>query len=176
MSDYQLTPGECGAGSPIWPEKSPIHPRADRWTLVLFAHPQCPCTRASLSELARITARFPERMNSHVVFLKPEDSISEWEHTDLWNQAARIPGVQIWTDEAGRLADAFGAKCSGETLLYDTHCRLRFHGGITGSRGHEGSNAGQAAVISLVANRTVEVRDTSVFGCPLFSSKRGEDE
>jgi hypothetical protein len=42
-----------------------------------------------------------------------------------------------------------------------------FQGGITGARGHEGDNAGQAAVIELVAGGRPSVRQTRVFGCAL---------
>ena len=36
-----------------WPEASALVRNADGPTLVLFAHPKCPCTDASLAELAR---------------------------------------------------------------------------------------------------------------------------
>ena len=39
----------------------------------------------------------------------------------------------------------FGAETSGQTLLYDRDGRLLFSGGTTGSRGHDGDNAGFAS-------------------------------
>jgi hypothetical protein len=46
---------------------------------------------------------------------------------------------------------------------------LIFSGGLTGSRGHAGDNAGRASVIALLDHGTPSRRSTSVFGCSLFS-------
>ena len=43
-------------------------------------------------------------------------------------------------------------------------------GGITGSRGHVGDNAGQAALIDLLGRGAADRSRTSVFGCPLFAA------
>ena len=48
--------------------------------------------------------------------------------------------------------------------------RCVFSGGITGSRGHAGENAGELSLISLLSHsNTTDRRATSVFGCPLFA-------
>ena len=44
-----------------------------------------------------------------------------------------------------------------------------FSGGITGSRGQVGDNAGQAALINLLGRGEADRRGASVFGCPLFA-------
>ena len=41
----------------------------------------------------------------------------------------------------------------GQTLLYDAGGTLIFSGGITGSRGHAGDNAGEAALVALLTQR-----------------------
>ena len=71
-------------------------------------------------------------------------------------------------DDEGAEANRFHAATSGQTLLYDAAGLLLFSGGITGSRGHSGDNAGQAAIVSLVNSRAADLTETSVFGCPLF--------
>ena len=43
-------------------------------------------------------------------------------------------------------------------------------GGITGSRGHEGENAGELALIDLLDKGQAAQRGASVYGCPLFAS------
>lgn len=108
------------------------------------------------------------RLNIYVLFVKPKGSPEDWDRSDLWNSAARIPGVSVLIDDNGIEATRFGAATSGQVLLYDENGALRFHGGITESRGHVGENAGGRAIESLV-NRGVADRDrTLVFGCPLF--------
>ena len=54
MSRYALTPAVQQPLVTIWPAMSSISRVPGRTTLVMFVHPQCPCTRASLSELEQI--------------------------------------------------------------------------------------------------------------------------
>jgi hypothetical protein len=108
------------------------------------------------------------RLTAYVLFLKPTDFSEDWEKTDLWRSAASIPGVTAMIDDQGAEANRFHAATSGQTLLYDAAGSLLFSGGITGSRGHSGDNAGQAAIVSLVNSGAAARTETSVFGCPLF--------
>jgi hypothetical protein len=104
-----------------------------------------------------------------VLFVKPPGFADEWEKTDLWSSAAAIPGVEVVRDEGGFEALRFRAATSGQATLYDRGGRLLFSGGITGARGHAGDNAGRAAIVSLLAADGVGLRETPVYGCPLFA-------
>jgi len=108
-------------------------------------------------------------MRAYVLFTTPAGSAEDWEKTDLWQSAAEIPGVSVVKDSEGVEARLFNAVTSGQTVLYDTHGRLLFSGGVTGSRGHFGDNTGQGAIISIVNAEDPERTETSVFGCPLFN-------
>src|SRR5262249_26281829 len=136
-------------------------------TLVVFAHPKCPCTRATISELSRIATRCPNQAQINVVFLKPVGSREDWEHTGLWRDAAAIPGVNVMTDVGGAMAAHFNVRTSGATLLYDKSGTRLFQGGITIARGHEGANAGSASIISLLNSDKQCPLTTPVFGCSL---------
>ena len=89
-----------------------------------------------------------------------------------WDQAGRIRGLTRRVDINGAEARRFQAKVSGYTVVYDALGRLEFDGGITGSRGQTGANAGRNSVMRLLQTGTAEVRRTKVFGCYLFD--RGE--
>lgn len=78
-----------------------------------------------------------------------------------------IPSVRVVRDPDGIWAREFGATTSGCVLLYDAHERLRFRGGITPSRGHQGDSAGRAAVLAVLAGDEPARRETPIFGCPL---------
>ena len=52
---YANVPGASGVKPVNWPADSQIALDANRFTLVMFAHPHCPCTRASLGELEQLT-------------------------------------------------------------------------------------------------------------------------
>src|SRR5947209_9752125 len=102
---YKSTPAAGGVLAPErWPASSAVARSADRATLLLFAHPRCACTRASVAELARMMARFHDRLDARVLFWTPRAAPSEWNATDLWTSAGRIPGVTVLRDEEGREA------------------------------------------------------------------------
>jgi hypothetical protein len=168
LTRYENTPaGKSSAYQPVFPPESRIERNAERATLIFFAHPKCPCTRASLRELARLMTDVNGRLQAYVVFSKPKDESEEWTATDLRASAEAIPNVRILIDEDDRETKIFNAQTSGLTLLYDRAGNLRFGGGITASRGHEGDNAGSRAVFEIVAKDSAENAETFVFGCPL---------
>lgn len=172
MGRYENTPGSMGVAPETWPAAAEIPHALDRATLVMFAHPRCPCTRASLADLTRIMAQTHGQLSADVVFLKPETSGSDWDDTDVRRCAAQIPGVTVATDLAGMEARRFGAETSGHTLLFAADGRRLFVGGITASRGHEGANVGENAIVALVNHQAAARASARVFGCSLFKPGR----
>jgi hypothetical protein len=169
LRGYESKPGVTAVVPDSWPAASRIEPAADRPTLVMLAHPRCPCTRASIGELARLMTQAQGRVRAYVLFVKPPGFSDEWAHTDLWASAAAIPGVTPVRDDGGVEAGLFHATTSGQTVLYDAAGKLLFSGGVTSARGHAGDNAGRAAIVSLLTSDAAEGRGTPVFGCPLFA-------
>ena len=166
--NYQSTSGAAGMAPEHWPAGAQISLDSQRDTLVMFAHPQCPCTQASMEELNRLLARTEGKVAAQVLFFKPHNFPGDWVHTDLWKSAAAIPGVVVREDTNGVQARLFGAETSGYVLLYDTQGQLLFKGGITGSRGHAGDNAGEDAIIARLQGQAVSLKQTPVYGCSLL--------
>jgi hypothetical protein len=166
---YSATAGTPAQAPSEWPVQTRIARDRGTWTLLLFAHPHCPCTRASLGELAVLlaqTAAAPVR--PMVVLAAAEGLQASSGDADLRTSAAQIPGVRIVDDEGGAEARRFGASTSGQTLVYDPSGRLAFDGGITGARGHAGDNAGRDAVTRLLqGGRPAGNRHSPVFGCSI---------
>jgi hypothetical protein len=176
---YENRPGPSTTPPANWPMASKIDPAHDRATLIMLAHPLCPCTRASIGELSRLMAQAQGRVSTYVIFVE-SPGIDEAEKSDLWRSAASIPGVKVIADD-GSEARRFHAVTSGQTALYDTAGRLLFSGGITESRGHSGDNPGRTAIVSLLNSAVADRTVTRVFGCPLFGShsdclKKSNDE
>ena len=167
LLQYEKTPGQVGALSSCWPAGSSLVFDPTRLNLVMLAHPRCPCTRASVAELAQIMARSGERTAACVLFLRPKGFPASWARTDLWRGAEAIPGVNVLCDEEGVEARRFGAVTSGHVVLFDRDGRLLFRGGITSTRGHLGDNAGRRGVLALLTRGAVDRTETPVFGCPL---------
>lgn len=183
MADYGNEPGESGLAPDVWPSSaaSGIVPTPGKPTVVLFAHPLCPCTRATLVELESLTNRLYGLFDLHVLFYEPGDTSgmpAVWAASDLKRMAAKLPGTQLHSDVDGELAEHFGAYTSGQVLLYGTDQRLRFAGGITPSRGHSGENPGRSTLISSIMNDTgidpLAPVLNPVFGCSLH--EEGEDD
>ena len=168
LLSYSNTPGTAARPLAEWPRQAPFQPVPGRLTLLVFIHPRCPCSRASLEELARIIAAARHRVQTAVFFYVPPDSQEDWAHTDLWTSAAGIPGVRVAADPDASIARQFGARTSGQTLLYDRHRNLVFSGGITAARGHSGDNDGRDSIVALLQGKTPLRRTTPVFGCALF--------
>lgn len=167
---HDNAPGRAAAPPSLWPPESRVQLATDRATLIMLAHPHCPCTRASIGELDRLMAQAQGRVTAYVLLVKPAGAYDDWEKTDLLPDAATIPGVSVVIDEGGVEAHRFHALTSGQTVLYDTEGRLLFSGGITGSRGHSGDNAGRSAIVSLLNTGEAERAEALVFGCPLFDA------
>lgn len=167
--DYESTSGAAGNAPGQWVSGTSIPLDPARETLIMFAHPKCPCTRASLGELNRLLAQSDGRIAAHVLFFRPPHYPANWTHTELRQSAAAIPGVTVQDDVNDALAQKFGAETSGYVLLYNPSGQLLFRGGITGSRGHAGDNAGESAIISLALGKPASVRQTPVYGCSLLT-------
>jgi hypothetical protein len=168
LARYETTPaGKNNSYPSAFPTESRLERQDDRSTLIFFAHPKCPCTRASLRELARLMTDTDGKLQAFVVFIKPENEDAEWAETDLRQSAESIPNVQVLIDESERETNIFNAQTSGLVLLYDRLGNLRFDGGITAARGHEGDNAGRRAIFEIVTREAEQNVETSVFGCPL---------
>jgi hypothetical protein len=164
---YANTPARETEPPSTWPVNPQISLNQELPTLLLFAHPHCPCTRATVAELAKIAAQAPGRFAASVVLFKPADSDEGWEQSDLARSAEAIPGMQLIVDTDARLAGKFHATTSGQTMLYSPAGKLMFCGGITAARGHEGDNAGAAAIVALLTGKPTDVARTPVFGCPI---------
>jgi hypothetical protein len=153
-----------------WPTDSTIQRHEGRPTLVLFIHPRCPCTRATLAELERMlsTTNGPEIVaDTVVVSTVPAGSDDAWLETDVVARAKLLPGVRFVVDPDGHEAARFGATTSGTAIVFDAEGNRQYAGGATASRGHEGDNLGRAMIADALRGQTVAHRDLPAFGCRL---------
>ncbi len=163
-------PGPERAVSSRWPGESRLDRPGDRPTLVLVAHPKCPCTKATLEQLARILTRTAGPVRGYALFTRPADLGAGWARTAAWDQAAELPGFTSVDDVDGVEALRFGATTSGHVFVYDAGGTLRFSGGLTAARATEGRSTGMTAVLEVLRGATPAFSRTPVFGCPLVRS------
>jgi len=170
MQAYANRPGEAGPSPVRWPEESRIPRDARRPTLLLFLHPFCPCSWASVDELAEVVARCRDQVLVRAVVLQADARENKGlDRTVL--ALANVAGVKIWEDDGGLEARRFGVLTSGHVLLYDRQGRLLYSGGITPARGHRGDNFGRSTLLARLLGERGDRGTIPVFGCPLFEPR-----
>jgi hypothetical protein len=171
MLRYQSQAGGDQAAPAEWPAESQLPLDRQRPTLLLFAHPRCSCSRATLAELGRLLAQSQDRWRTHVLFYVPEQEAESFAATDLWERAARIPGVELHIDRGGSEAQRFHGQTSGHVALYSPQGQRIFDGGITVARGHEGTSRGQDALLALLQGKPAATNH-AVYGCAIHPTNK----
>ena len=155
ISEIKTTPALAAANSS---SQTPL--------LLVFMHPRCSCTPATLQQLDHIldVSHAPVRLalvvyQSAVVNEPSAQSARLLRHT-----------AQIVPDINGRLARRFGAATSGEVVLYSSGGQLLYQGGITPLRAHTGDSLASDALRLALTTGEAQARTFNVFGCPIFSA------
>jgi hypothetical protein len=163
---YNFAAGKTSTAPHTLPVSLGLPSHLARAQLFLALHPRCPCSRATVSELAKILTRAPSASDVTVLMYKPAEESEDWIEGSLVEDCRRMK-CRIRPDPDGRLAASLGCLTSGVVVFYDANGQLRYQGGITGSRGHEGDNAGERAVIEILRGEMPCQKSMPVFGCPL---------
>ncbi|WP_372367665.1 hypothetical protein [Candidatus Uabimicrobium sp. HlEnr_7] len=183
LGAYENKPGQLGKISKKWVENSLIVRNPEKPTLLLFLHPHCPCSKATVGSLEFILSRCRQPLEVRVVFYVPENAKKNWEKTSLFHTISNISStlgnkkkdivIDIYLDSGGAEAINFGAAISGTALLYSKNSDLVFHGGVTLSRGHfdSGDNFGVSSIVNFINEKSQSKSQTPVFGCPIFEVK-----
>ncbi|HYV37200.1 MAG TPA: hypothetical protein VE988_15950 [Gemmataceae bacterium] len=164
---YKSTAGENGSVQSQWPKDSRIAQVPQCFNIVVALHPHCPCSRATVTELANILARSKENVHVHALIYRPSSSPEGWEESEIVHSAKKLPGVSIHLDKDSVEGNRFGALTSGHVLLFGANGSLLFNGGITSSRGHQGETPAHEALWSLLKGDSSPLSTTPVYGCPL---------
>lgn len=162
LAVYEWTPGLAAEPPARWPASA--GPAPDRPTLLLFAHARCPCTRASLDELAGLVSAARGQLAVRIVLWDPL-APGAGAPGELAAKAAAIQGAALVADD-GSTSARFGVRTSGHVLLYDAAGRLAYTGGITAGRGRVGPSPGRRALEEQLAGRPGE-GSAPVYGCAL---------
>ena len=175
---YQASPGDPGVAVTRWPSQSSLPRVEGRPRLVMFLHPKCSCSRASIAEMQRLMTRLRGRVQPVVVMIQPDGFPEQWVHSDLWQSARRIVDVQVVVDPDAVEAERFGAQTSGHVVLYDGDGALLFSGGITPGRAHQGDSVGRSQILASLdgAEPGDSRRQSAVFGCGLFAHAAGAQQ
>jgi hypothetical protein len=168
LTAFDSAPGVEARPPFYWPPKTGLGNDFSRPQLLMFVHPRCACTTASLAGLETLSAEhqpFPADLTFVMYRAGAVDDDGA-----LPRHARVLPASRIYADEFGKEAARFRVRTSGTVLLYSAAGRLLFQGGITGSRGHEGGNFGLAELSGLLTSAPPLLSDpvvSRVFGCAI---------
>jgi CheY-like chemotaxis protein len=169
---FETRPSDDGHVPSQWPAQSRIGRAADQPIVIMFLHPNCPCSRASVHELTAVINSLPPRLMPRIEFVLRTEAIRDWRASELRHDLSSIREAIVIDDDGGREAARFGAQTSGLVLLYDRSGALRFHGGITAGRGHEGANCAEDSLAGILRNSSTAISETPVYGCSLELAQR----
>ncbi len=127
-----------------FPDASALTRATDRATLIVITDASCPATPANLDELTRVLSEVQGQVKTYVLFAPAGESGAQW--GGLWSAVASMPGVVAVGDNDGIETRRFGAAATGHALLFNTHGRLVFSGGLTEAR----NRMGESAIVALV--------------------------
>lgn len=167
LFEYELTAGPLSNSKRIFPDRSLIQLTHSCQNLILFLHPACPCSAATVDEFRDLMGQGEKDSVGTVVFFMPRAKESEWSVAPIISSVKRIPNVSTLYDADGSQAKLFGATTSGHLFLYDGRGILQFSGGITGSRGHTGDNQYFELAKRTIVCKSPQFATAPVFGCSL---------
>ena len=166
MLQHTYQPAATGSIPDRWPQSN-LAVSTDGYRIIVFAHPFCPCTQATLDQLDESLTRLPANTSVHVVFSTAGLPPEQIDRSRSLRFARQIKGVAVHRDDTGEETQKFGATISGEVVAFDPSGRRVFHGGITAGRGHRGASTGQDQMESLILGRCRTPCSAPVFGCSL---------
>jgi hypothetical protein len=159
-----------------WPcGARPVPAEADT-RIIVFAHPYCPCTRATLDQLDQSLTRFPHNTFVRVVFTTAGLHGRDIAESGLVAFARRMPRVDVYLDETAEETLRFQARVSGEVLAFDRSGNCQFHGGLTSGRGHRGESTGQRQLERVAVGDSTAPFIGPVYCCVLPSGTVRTDE
>lgn len=168
LASYGGAPGEVGTTPDRWPAEL-LPKSAAGSTIVLMLHPRCSCSLATLTEFERLLGSVQTSALTHAVFFVPEGADESWAQGALWDRVAAMGDTTPHADSGGAIAEAFGGLTSGHIAIYGDDGRLRFSGGLTSSRGHEGLSDGGVLAREALGGvaRSSAPAGSHVYGCPI---------
>lgn len=177
LHSYNARPGEAATAPAVWPQNEVIARAEGEQTLLIFLHPMCPCSRATIAELEDILAAHGKNMHPIFVMMTSDKEDKEWRHSSLTRSAEAIPGGSVIQSKSEYLEKLFSVYTSGQILLYDAAGKLVFSGGITTSRGEQGENPGSVQLVKILSHLPAQsFVQSPVYGCPLSEAVTTKDK
>ena len=175
LADYSNRPGLQGTTPETWPSELfdadsslAIGRAKGQRAVLLFYHPHCPCTKATVRCLERLSTRFSQKPDFVAIAFCPSSENESWIESPITDSLRKGQHTRIVVDWDGQLSRRFGVYTSGHTVVYDESGKLLFSGGFTPGRGHEGDGPAASELLERINGQTKTLTRWPVFGCAII--------
>ena len=141
-----------------------------RSTILVFYHPHCPCTVATIRNLERSWTRLSQDSTILAFAYRPSETGDSWISSTSTGILKRM-GANVIVDPDGQNCTKFGVLTSGHLLVYNDEGALQFSGGVTSSGGHEGDCPAISDLVQKISNQSKQAKQWPVYGCQITSGK-----
>ncbi|CAD73292.1 MAG TPA: RedB [Rhodopirellula baltica] len=176
LVSYSSQPGDVGQSVPMLLPHSLSSVQsfedANQTTVLVFYHPHCPCTRATIRCMERMIASFTSQPTIIAYAFVPSGETDHWIESETTDKLRSFGNVSIVADHNAKACRQFDVATSGHVLVYNDS-KLSFSGGITPSRGHEGNCDSGVAFLHSVNGESEDRREWPVFGCAIVVPSEG---
>ncbi len=133
------------------------------WRVMMFVHPHCPCSQASVQELRRLLHQLAgtvadSSVQAVVFVVRPPDAPVGWEEGELLRDLSTWREVSVALDCGGQEAKRWKATTSGHVIVLDPQGWVRFRGGITSGRGRQGNSLGSQRIVQMIQEASRSTR------------------
>ena len=128
LANVALRADSGSAASPIhrWPATSQLVRDPGRPTLIMFVHPHCPCSRATLAELDRLLSPRRDRVAVRIVMVRPSGFEAGCGTVRPWPAARADRRSEVLTTRMASKRDDFGANFRRDHVVHSRRpARLR---------------------------------------------------
>lgn len=137
--------------------------------LLLFYHPQCPCTVATVEGFVQLLGSLDPAVGVTAYAYLPSQFSEDWIESTSTRMLREVPGLEIQRDPNGELAKQHGVMTSGHVVFVNADGQVEFQGGITSARSHFGPALPRQALRQVLSGEEPTASQWPTFGCPLIS-------
>lgn len=168
--DFEHSPGRNVRPQAQWPVSTQLRLDRDHGTLVVFLHPFCPCSRATLERLEQVLSDSSKKPTCCFMIAPVASSVEIDARSANLRLAKAMSPSRTFIDGNKSEARLFDPTTSGHVFYYDAGGSLRFSGGVLVERGSNQPNTFAEALYRAINNPTYPVVHTPVFGCSLVGA------
>lgn len=168
MLIFQFTPGKMGKVFNDFPQKSKLVLDQTLPTLILFLHPKCTCSKASVEEIKIIKSSIKKEFKLIAVVQTASLKLTD-ELEKLKEELSTLPHSTIVNDSYSFETNLFSVKTSGQIYIYSSFGELIYTGGSTSSRGTSSPSELRRTIASILETnkKPHQLITKSIYGCEM---------